>query len=126
MRAEAATVIRDVVAPAYERLLAFMRNEYLPKTRTTLGAVEMPDGEAYYQAMIEKFTTLDLTAREIHEIGLKEVARIEAEMVATKERRASRARWPSSSSSCEPIRSSTRRRRASCCRTRRTSRRRRT
>ena len=86
MRAEAATVIRDIVAPAYERLLAFMRNEYLPKTRTTLAAVEMPDGEAYYQAMIEKFTTLKLTAREIHDIGLKEVARIEAEMVATKER----------------------------------------
>jgi uncharacterized protein (DUF885 family) len=86
MRAEAATVIRDVVAPAYERLLAFMRTEYLPKTRTTLAAVEMPDGEAYYQAMIEKFTTRTLTAKEIHEIGLKEVARIEAEMVATKER----------------------------------------
>jgi uncharacterized protein (DUF885 family) len=86
MRAEAATVIRDVVAPAYERLLAFMRTEYLPKTRTTLGAVEMPDGEAFYQAMIEKFTTRTLTAKEIHEIGLKEVARIEAEMVATKER----------------------------------------
>jgi len=86
MREEAATVIRDIVAPAYERLLAFMRNEYLPKTRTTLAAVKMPDGEAYYQAMIEKFTTLKLTAREIHDIGLKEVARIEAEMVATKER----------------------------------------
>lgn len=86
MRAEAATVIRDIVAPAYERLLAFMRNEYLPETRTTLAAVKMPDGEAYYQAMIEKFTTLKLTAREIHDIGLKEVARIEAEMVATKER----------------------------------------
>jgi uncharacterized protein (DUF885 family) len=86
MRAEAATIIRDIVAPAYERLLAFMRTEYLPKTRTTLGAVEMPDGEAYYQAMIEKFTTRTLTAKEIHEIGLKEVARIEAEMMATKER----------------------------------------
>lgn len=86
MRTEAAAVIRDVVAPAYERLLAFMRTEYLPKTRTTLAAHEMPDGEAYYQAMIEKFTTLKLTAKEIHEIGLKEVARIEAEMQATKER----------------------------------------
>jgi uncharacterized protein (DUF885 family) len=86
LRAEAATVIRDVVAPAYERLLAFMRGEYLPKTRTTLAAHAMPDGEAYYQAMIEKFTTLNLTAKEIHEIGLKEVARIEAEMRATKER----------------------------------------
>lgn len=86
LRAEAATVIRDIVAPAYERLLAFIRNEYLAKARTTLAAVKMPDGEAYYQAMIEKFTTLKLTPKEIHDIGLKEVARIEAEMVATKER----------------------------------------
>ena len=86
LRAEAATVIRDVVAPAYTKLLTMIRTEYLPKARTTLAAVAMPDGEAYYQAMIEKFTTLDLTAKEIHNIGLKEVARIEAEMQATKER----------------------------------------
>jgi uncharacterized protein (DUF885 family) len=86
LRAEAATVVRDVVAPAYAKLLSMIRSEYLLKARTTLAAVAMPDGEAYYQAMIEKFTTLDLTAKEIHEIGLKEVARIEAEMQATKER----------------------------------------
>ena len=86
MRDEAATLIRDVVAPGYVRLLVFMRAEYLPMARTTLAAIAMPDGEAYYQAMIEKFTTLDLTAKQIHEIGLKEVARIEAEMEATKER----------------------------------------
>ena len=86
LRAEATTVIRDIVAPAYVKLLDFIRTEYLPKARTTLAANKMPDGEAYYQAMIEKFTTLKLTAKEIHEIGLKEVARIEGEMVATKER----------------------------------------
>jgi uncharacterized protein (DUF885 family) len=86
MRAEAATVIRDVVAPAYERLLTFIRTEYLTKARTTLAASAMPDGEAYYQATIEKFTTLNLTARQIHDIGLQEVARIEAEMKATKDR----------------------------------------
>jgi uncharacterized protein (DUF885 family) len=86
LRGEATTVIRDVVAPAYQRLLTFMRTEYLPKARTTLAAVAMPDGEAYYQAMIEKFTTLNLTAKQIHEMGLKEVARIEAEMDATKTR----------------------------------------
>jgi uncharacterized protein (DUF885 family) len=86
MRAEAATVIRDTVAPAYAKLLTMMREEYMPKARTTLAATAMPDGEAYYQAMIEKFTTLTLTAKQIHEIGLKEVARIEAEMQATKER----------------------------------------
>jgi uncharacterized protein (DUF885 family) len=86
MRAEAETMLREVVAPAYERLLTFMRTEYVPKTRTTLAATAMPDGEAYYQAMIEKFTTLNLTAKQIHEIGLKEVARIEKEMEATKQR----------------------------------------
>jgi uncharacterized protein (DUF885 family) len=86
MQAEAKTVIRDVVAPAYGRLLTMIRTEYLPKTRTTLAAADLPDGNAFYQAMIEKFTTLKLTARQIHDIGLGEVARIEAEMEATKER----------------------------------------
>lgn len=86
MRAEARAVIREVVAPAYGRLLTFMRSEYLPRTRTTLAAADLPDGNAFYQAMIEKFTTLKLTARQIHDIGLGEVARIEAEMEATKKR----------------------------------------
>jgi uncharacterized protein (DUF885 family) len=86
LRTEAEALIRDVVAPAYARLLTMIRSEYLPKARTTLAATVMPDGDAYYQAMIEKFTTLTLTAKEIHQIGLKEVARIEAEMQATKER----------------------------------------
>jgi uncharacterized protein (DUF885 family) len=86
MRAEAETVVRELVAPAYERLLTFIRTEYLPKARTTLAATAMPDGEAYYQAAIEKFTTLNLTPKQIHEIGLKEVARLEKEMEATRER----------------------------------------
>jgi len=86
LRREADTVIRDVIVPAYTKLLAFMRNEYLPNTRTTLGASELPDGPAYYKAMIEKFTTLDLTAQQIHDMGLREVARIKAEMEATKQR----------------------------------------
>lgn len=86
LRAEAMTVLRDVVSPAYARLLAFIRDEYLPRARTSVGASALPDGAAYYQAMIGKFTTLPLTAREIHAIGLKEVARIGAEMEATKTR----------------------------------------
>jgi uncharacterized protein (DUF885 family) len=86
LRREAGTVIRDVIVPAYAKLLAFMRNEYLPNTRTTLGASVLPDGQAYYKAMIEKFTTLDLTAQQIHDMGLREVARIKAEMEATKQR----------------------------------------
>ena len=86
LRSEAATVIRDIVAPAYDKLLAMIRNEYLEKARRTLGAKEMPDGERFYQAQIVKHTTLNLTPKEIHDIGLKEVARIEAEMRATKDR----------------------------------------
>ena len=86
MRAEATTLIRDVVAPAYDRLLTMIRGEYLPKARTTLAATTMPDGQAFYQAMIEKFTTLNLTPQQIHDIGLKEVVRIQAEMEATKQR----------------------------------------
>jgi uncharacterized protein (DUF885 family) len=86
LRAEAATVIRDIVAPAYARLLTMIREEYLVKARTTLAAKAMPDGEAFYQAQIEKHTTLTLTPQQIHDIGLKEVARLEAEMRATKDK----------------------------------------
>ncbi len=85
LRAEAIEVISATVAPAYTKLLAMMRDEYLVKARTTLAAVSLPDGPAYYKAMIEKFTTLPLTAREIHDIGLSEVARIRAEMQTTME-----------------------------------------
>jgi len=88
LRAEAVTLIRETVAPAYAKLLAMMRDEYLPKARTTLAASTMPDGDAFYQAMIEKFTTLTLTARQIHDIGLQEVARIQAEMEAVKQQAA--------------------------------------
>ena len=86
LRVEAATVIRDIVAPTYTRLLTVIRDEYLVKARTTLAAKSMPDGEAFYQAQIEKHTTLTLTPQQIHDIGLKEVARIEAEMRATKDK----------------------------------------
>src|SRR5262245_13080686 len=83
LRVQALRVIADVVVPQYTQLLTFMRNEYLPKARTTLAATALPDGPVFYKAMIEKFTTLDLTARQIHDIGLAEVARIRNEMEAT-------------------------------------------
>lgn len=83
LRAEGLAVVRDAVAPAYAELLAFYRDEYQPGARTTTGASDLPDGEAYYAAQIREYTTLDLTAEEIHQIGLREVARIRAEMDAT-------------------------------------------
>ena len=86
LRTEALAVLRDSIVPAYSSLLAMMREEYLKKARTTLGASTMPDGQAFYQAQIEKHTTLTLTPQQIHDIGLKEVARLEAEMRAVKDK----------------------------------------
>jgi uncharacterized protein (DUF885 family) len=83
MRAAARSVIAASVVPAYSKLLDFIRNEYLVKARTTLAAEKLPDGKAYYQAMIRKFTTLDLTPQQIHELGLSEVTRIKGLMQTT-------------------------------------------
>ena len=116
LRKEAATVIRDIVAPAYARLLTMIRDEYLVKARTTLAARAMPDGEAFYQAQIEKHTTLTLTPQQIHDIGLKEVARLEAEMRATKDKANFKGTMAEFLRSCGPTRSFTRRRRANCSR----------
>ncbi len=85
LRAAGHEAIRESVTPAYAAWLAFFRDEYLPNTRTTLGASEFPDGPAYYAQQISQYTTLDLTAEEIHQIGLDEVARITAEMETAKE-----------------------------------------
>ena len=84
LRQEAREVIEQVVTPAYRDFLEFYREEYLPQTRTSLGAREMPEGQAYYAQQIKEYTTLDLTAEEIHRIGLSEVARITAEMEKAK------------------------------------------
>ncbi|MGC1305106.1 MAG: DUF885 family protein [Caulobacteraceae bacterium] len=75
--------VQASVIPAHQELLAFYRNEYLPGARTTLAAEAMPDGAAFYRSQIKEYTTLDLSPEQIHEMGLKEVARIHAEMLAT-------------------------------------------
>jgi len=80
LRAEGRAAIRDAVVPAFAKLLVFFRGEYIPKARGTLAAEAMPDGEAWYREQIRKYTTLDLSADEIHAIGLTEVASIRAEM----------------------------------------------
>ncbi|MCL4672675.1 MAG: DUF885 family protein [Sphingomonadaceae bacterium] len=84
LQAEGRETIANVVIPAFRDFLAFYREEYLPQTRTTLGAREFPDGAAYYRQQIREYTTLDLTAEQIHQIGLDEVARITAEMEQVK------------------------------------------
>jgi uncharacterized protein (DUF885 family) len=83
LKAEGLAAIQSRAVPAYDRLLAFLRSEYFPKARTTLGASELPDGRAFYRSEVRDFTTTDLTPAEIHQIGLREVARIRADMEAT-------------------------------------------
>ncbi|AEE18867.1 DUF885 domain-containing protein [Dokdonia sp. 4H-3-7-5] len=73
-------VIEQQVVPSFERVKTFFEREYLPKTRTTLGVSETPNGKAYYQNRINYYTTLDITADEVHNKGLAEVERIKAEM----------------------------------------------
>lgn len=85
LREQALEAIRTAVAPAYDTLLDFMREEYLPGARKELAASSLPDGEAFYRAQIREYTTLDLTPEQIHERGLKEVARIWAEMQAVRD-----------------------------------------
>jgi uncharacterized protein (DUF885 family) len=94
LRSEARTLIAERTVPAYTKLLEFMRKEYLPKARTTLAAVRLPDGKTYYQAMIKKFTTLELTPEQIHQTGLAEVARIKAQQQATMEKTGFRGTLP--------------------------------
>ena len=74
-------IISKTVVPQFERIKVFFEEEYLPKTRSTIGISEIPNGEAYYQNRIDFYTTSsDYTADDIHKIGLAEVARIRAKM----------------------------------------------
>lgn len=77
----AKTAIETVVTPQFKRIKDFFETEYLPKTRTSIGALNLPNGNDFYQNRINFYTTsTTYTADDIHQIGLKEVARIKAEM----------------------------------------------
>ncbi len=76
------TVIQSTVLPTYQRFAKFMRAQYVPNGRKDPGVWAMPNGDAYYAFRIRQITTLDKSAAEIHQIGLDEVKRDEAEMLA--------------------------------------------
>lgn len=78
-------MVTQKVIPAYEEMTNFLKNDYLPAGRETSGIADIPDGEAYYQHQIKLYTTTDMTAAEIHQLGLDEVARISQEMEKVKE-----------------------------------------
>ena len=79
---EAKKAIEKSVVPQFIRIKDFFEKEYYPNTRTTIGVSETPNGAKFYQNRINYYTTSTLyTADEIHQIGLKEVARIKEEMI---------------------------------------------
>jgi uncharacterized protein (DUF885 family) len=77
------TAYRKTIAsklnPALRRLSTFLEKDYLPKTRTSAGWNALPNGAAWYAARVAGMTTTTLTPEQIHEIGIKEVARIQGE-----------------------------------------------
>ncbi|MCJ7465552.1 MAG: DUF885 domain-containing protein [Maribacter sp.] len=73
--------IEEKVVPSFKKIKKFFEEEYIPNTRESIGVSETPNGSEFYQNRINYYTTTDeYTAEDIHNIGLKEVARIRAEM----------------------------------------------
>ena len=84
LRSAGAAAIREQVLPAFQRFQAFFDNEYLPACTQAPGLSAQPQGAEYYAYLARHHTTTQLTPDQIHDIGLKEVARIRAEMEAIK------------------------------------------
>jgi len=77
---EITKAINDDVVPAYKKFAEFLRNDYDPKGRNELSIESLPDGKRRYAEAVKMMTTMNVTPAEVHEIGLKEVERITAEM----------------------------------------------
>ncbi len=73
--------IAESVIPGFEQFKTFLSEEYLPGARETIGASALPDGRAFYEQRVRRFTTTELTPEQIHQKGLAEVERIRAEML---------------------------------------------
>ena len=77
---DAKELIINKINPAYIKLNNFLKNDYLVNSRETIGIKDIPEGKKYYEQLAKHYTTTDLTPDEIHEIGLREIQRIRAEM----------------------------------------------
>lgn len=81
IREDMLAAIRGSVLPAYVKFARFVKDEYAPKGRTEPGMWSLPDGDARYAWAVKQSTTTDMTPEEIHQLGLREVTRIEGEML---------------------------------------------
>jgi uncharacterized protein (DUF885 family) len=84
LRKETAAVLGAEVMPAFRKLQRFFAEEYYPKARQSIGISAVPNGRAWYEHLVRRFTTTDMTPDAIHELGLSEVKRIRAEMESVK------------------------------------------
>lgn len=84
LTAQYSAMIKDKVVPAYQDLANFMSTDYLDAGRDSSGIDAVPMGKTFYQHQIKRYTTTNMTADEIHQLGLSEVARILAEMEQVK------------------------------------------
>ncbi|MFV8362877.1 DUF885 domain-containing protein [Flavobacterium sp. ZT3P35] len=84
LTAKYTATINDKLIPQYKKMADFLNKEYLPASRTTSGIGSLPFGKDLYAAYVKQWTTTDMTPDAIHELGLKEVARLTAEMEKVK------------------------------------------
>ena len=77
-------MLNDKLIPSFKAMYEFLNSDYLAAGRESSGISDIPNGKAYYQHAIKNYTTTNMNADEIHELGLKEVARILAEMEKVK------------------------------------------
>jgi uncharacterized protein (DUF885 family) len=82
LRDEVFKAVKAEVNPAYAKFAAFVKNDYAPKGRTDMGVWSLPNGNARYQYDVKHLTTTSLTPEQIHQLGLKQVAEIDAQMLA--------------------------------------------
>ena len=82
LQQQAKSIITNTVMPTYQNYYDFMVNEYKPNARTNIAANSLPSGHTYYQNRVDHYSTLTLSADDIHQQGLSEVKRIRAEMEA--------------------------------------------
>jgi len=85
LKKEYIAVIKEKLEPQFKKMATFLNDEYLPASRTTSGIGSLPNGQELYKAYAKSWTTTEKAPAEIHELGLKEVARIKSEMEKVKE-----------------------------------------
>ncbi|MBY0487255.1 MAG: DUF885 domain-containing protein [Flavobacteriaceae bacterium] len=84
IKQEYTTAIQEKLIPRFQKMVAFLKSDYIPASRTTSGIGSLPNGNNLYKVYVKQWTTTEMTPDEIHNLGLKEVARLKSEMEKVK------------------------------------------